>query len=265
MRRARGLLVVAITLSLFLELSAVAAQAKGTKPAALTATTTTSPYTFTKTEAFGTASWWKTWGLTAAPWHTSVVTEDGNPFLRVGFPAGSHNGTAFSLPTDTSDAAHIRYRVRFSPNWQSQGGKLPGFGNPVVDSNGVCLGGCGLMPADGITSWSGRSHYDANLGLGTYLYVPDKSEWVIQWGNVRLVPGQWYTIEYAVQMNTPGQNDGVLTASIDGQQLLNATNMNFRSVSTLHVGKAWFDFYYGGTAVPSQTMWVDVDDITVDW
>jgi hypothetical protein len=66
-------------------------------------------------------------------------------------------------------------------------------------------------------------------------------------------------------MNTPGQNDGVLTASIDGQQLLNATNMNFRSVSTLHVGKAWFDFYYGGTAVPSQTMWVDVDDITVDW
>ena len=258
--------MLAIAVSLFLELSAVAAQAKPPKrTAAPAAAITTSPYSFTKTETFGATQWWKTWGLTAAPWHTSLVTESGNQFLRVGFPAGSHNGTAFKLPTGTSDAARVQYRIRFSPNWQSQGGKIPGFGNPTVDTNGVCQGGCGTLPADGITSWSGRAHYDSTLGLGTYLYVPSKSEWVIQWGGVRLVPGQWYTIEYTVKMNTPGASDGVMTAKINGQQLLNATNLNFRLVPTLHVGNAWFDFYYGGSAVPPQTMWMDVDDITVDW
>ena len=262
-QRQRRLLVVAIALSLLVGLTAVAANAQGTAPGA--AATSPSPYTYTKTETFGATNWWTTWGLTSKPWHTALVTESGNQFLRVGFPAGSHNGTSWKLPTGTSDAARIQYRIRFSPNWQSQGGKIPGFGNPTVDAAGVCLGGCGLLPADGITSWSGRAHYDSALGLGTYLYVPGKSEWVIQWGAVRLVPGQWYTVEYTVKMNTPGQNDGVMTATINGQQLMNATNLNFRSVPTLHVGNAWFDFYYGGSAVPAPTMWMDVDDITVDW
>ena len=26
-----------------------------------------------------------------------------------------------------------------------------------------------------------------------------------------------------------------------------------------------FGFYYGGSGVPSQNMWIDVDDIVVEW
>ena len=256
---------MAITISLLLGLTAVAADAKGVKTVASTSTAPASPYSYTKTETFSATKWWSTWQLTSAPWHTSLVTENGNQFLRVAFPAGSHNGTSFDWQTGSSDTARVQYKIRFSPNWQSQGGKLPGFGSPAIDADGICLGGCGLAPADGITSWSGRIHYNANRVLGTYLYVPGKSEWVIQFGNVSLVPGRWYTVDYAVTMNTPGQSNGVLTAKIDGQLLLNATNLNFRLVPTLHVGKAWFGFYYGGDAVPAQNMWIDVDDITVDW
>jgi len=262
-RGSRGLLTMALVISL-LGLTAVAANAQGATTTS-TAQAPVSPYTYTKTETFGATGWWRTWGLTSAPWHTSLVAESGDQFLRVGFAAGSHNGTSFDLPTGTSDSARIQYRIRFSPNWQSNGGKLPGFGSPTYDANGVCLGGCGLAPADGVTSWTGRGHFNAQNILGSYLYVAGKSEWVLPWGNVPVVPGRWYSLEYTVKMNTPGQSDGVMTATIDGHQVFSATNLNLRSVPTLHVGKAWFGFYYGGDSVPPVNMWIDVDDITVDW
>ena len=66
-------------------------------------------------------------------------------------------------------------------------------------------------------------------------------------------------------MNTPGQSNGVLRAAVDGTVVHQWTNMNFRLVNSLHVNKAWFGFYYGGEGVPSETMWIDVDDVTIDW
>lgn len=226
---------------------------------------TVSPYTYTKTEGFDGPNWWRTWGLTAAPWHTSVVTEGASRFLRVGFPAGSHDGTSFKWSTGTSDTARIRYRIRLGSTWQSSGGKLPGFGSPVYDSKNQCQGGCGLLPADGITSWSARGHINAQGVAGSYLYVPNHSEWAFQWNTAALVPGRWYTIDYWVTMNTPGQNNGALKAAIDGNVVLNRTDMSFRQVSTLHVGTAWFDFYYGGSSVPPTNMWIDIDEATIDW
>jgi len=258
-RPARTVLAAAITLSLVFGVTAARAENTSTTPPA--------PPTFTnsKTESFSTPDWWKTWGVTAVPWHSSVVTEGASQFLRVNFPRGSHNGTSFEWYTGTADAAHIRYRLRLSSNWISDGGKLPGFGAPTYDARGDCTGACGLAPADGITSWSARGHINTTNVPGSYLYIPGHREWLVQWSHAPLVPGRWYTIDYWVTMNTPGQNNGVLKAAVDGSFVLTLTNLNFREVDTLHVGKAWFGFYYGGRGVPSQNMWIDVDDVTVDW
>ena len=252
-------------------LMAVAAAATGaeTAKAAPTptpkATTTLAAFAHTKVESFTTTGWWQTWGLTTLPWHTALVTEGTNRLLRVNFPAGSHNGTSFGWLTGTSDSAHIRYRIRLSSNWKSDGAKLPGFGTPTYNADKSCSGGCGLAPADGITSWSARGHLNGSNVPGSYLYTADRSEWAFQWNTAAFVPGRWYTIDYWVTMNTPGQNNGVLRAAIDGVTVLNWTTMNLRKVSTLHVGKAWFDFYYGGSSVPSQNMAIDIDDVQVDW
>ncbi|HEX4820937.1 MAG TPA: hypothetical protein VFV00_12095 [Acidimicrobiales bacterium] len=259
-RRARTLVTAAIVLSLVFGVTAARATTTPPTPAAPTTT-----FDNHMVESFSASGWWNAWGLTTMPWHTTMVTEAGNQFLRVNFPAGSHNGTSFDWLTGTADAAHIQYRIRLSSNWQSAGAKLPGFGDPTYNADGTCSGGCGLAPANGITSWSARGHLNRWNVPGSYLYTPSKTEWTFQWDTSTLVPGKWYTIDYWVTMNTPGQSDGILSAAVNGQQVFRSTDMTFRLVDSLHVGKAWFGFYYGGTSTPMQNMWIDVDDITVDW
>ena len=103
-----------MSIALVLALSTAPGTAEAAKaPKSTAATTETAAPTFanTKVEAFATAGWWKTWGLTTAPWRTAIVTEGTERFMRVNFPAGSHNGTSFDWMTGTSDAAHLRYRV----------------------------------------------------------------------------------------------------------------------------------------------------------
>ena len=265
----RRLLAFAITAALLLGVTAVAAEAK-TKRAGQVQTTTTTvatapSYLHQKTETFGTRTWWQAWGLQSAPWHTTLVTEAGNQFLRVGYAAGSHDGTAFKWKTGDADSARIRYRLRLSDNWTMPDGKLPGFGNPTYDDNRACSGGCGLAAANGITSWSARGHLNGRNVLGSYLYTPGRSTWSIDWYGAPIVPGRWYTIDYWVTMNTPGRADGVIHAAIDGKEVANWTDLTFRLVPTLHVGTAWFDFYYGGPQVPPQNMWIDIDDLAIDY
>jgi hypothetical protein len=36
-------------------------------------------------------------------------------------------------------------------------------------------------------------------------------------------------------------------------------------VPTLKVGSAWFDIYYGGSGVAPVTMYVDFDDLLLEW
>ncbi len=265
--RPRSRIVGALATIVFVFGVLAAATFSAEADAATTGTTLAAPaYANSKTEAFATAGWWKTWDLTTAPWHSSVVAEGTARFLRVSFPAGSHNGTSFDWMTGDSDSAHIQYRVRLSPNWKSDGGKLPGFGQPTYNADGSCSGGCGLAPADGITSWTARGHINANNAPGSYLYTPGHTEWAFQWSTApALVPGRWYTIDYWVTMNTPGLPNGVLKAAVDGVVVQQWTNMVFRLTNALHVNKAWFGFYYGGASVPAQNMYVDIDDITVEY
>jgi hypothetical protein len=270
---------MALAIALLLAFTVNTASA-GAKPRAATTTTstttattvapatTTTGYANTKVETFSTTGWWQTWGLSALPWRTSMVTEGTSQFLRVNFPAGSHNGASFDWLTGASDSAHIRYRIRLSSNWNSgtNGVKLPGFGKPTYDSTGACSGGCGGAPADGVTSWSARGHMNAARVPGSYIYTPERTGWAFQWNTApALVQGRWYTIDYWVKMNTPGQRNGVLRAAVNGVVVHEWTDMNFRSVDSLHVNKAWFGFYYGGAGVPAEYMWIDIDDIVIDW
>ena len=255
------------------------ASARPKAAAVTTATTTTvaptsSGYTHTFTESFNSTTWYTAWGMTK-PGRADVVTEAGNNLYRVVFWQGTHGGTSFFKSTGDADAVHLRYRLRFSSNWDASkaGGdvKLPGLGRPVLDSAGVCLVACGGSPADGLTGWSARTDVYADNGPGFYVYDADMPTtlpaygkgW--RWFQSPFVPDRWYTIDEYVTMNTPGQHDGVLRSFVDGVKVFEKTDFNFRNVSTLHAGNAWFDFYYGGGGLSPVTQWVDVDDILVEW
>jgi len=58
-------------------------------------------------------------------------------------------------------------------------------------------------------------------------------------------------------------NDGVLRAWIDGQPVYENTGIRFRDVDSLHVERAWFDIYYGGTWTAPDDMYIDFDNAVV--
>jgi len=284
--RFRTILAVALA-AVTLAATAGAAPA-GAKPKSPTTTTTTSssttttttattssPYTNRRVVDFSATDWWQAFGLTAAPWHTVRVNEGTGPQLRVAFPKGTHNGTSWFLPTGASDVAHLRYRIKLSPNWSSAAGgqvKLPGFGNPVFSSPGVCAEGCGGMPANGITSYSARGNMDWQSTPGNYVYAGDMAQTVPTYGHAfswwlakPYVTGRWYTVDVTIKMNTPGVANGRLAASIDGTPVFDYDKFTFRKTDSLHVGNFWFDFYYGGTGVTPADMYIDIDDVLVEW
>ena len=248
-----------------------------TAPAATAVVTTAAVPTYQHrfTDAFSSSTWYTAWGTTR-PWHTSVVTSGTDSFLRVAFLGGTHDGSSWFFKTGDADHAHLRYRLRLSPNWDSSQAnsniKLPGFGSPVTDTLNVCLVACGGAPGDGVTGWSARGQLNEAGIPGNYVYDGDMLSKNLTYGSGYtwyaagpLAVDRWYTIDLYVDMNTPGQHDGHLTAYVDGAKVWEKADFSFRLVDTLHVGSAWFDFYYGGSGVAPQTMWMDIDDVVVEW
>lgn len=248
-----------------------------TPPALVTTATTEAPagstYVHRAKEPF-LPGWFDRWGLTR-PWRTAVIAEaGGNTFLRVGIVAGSHSGTSFRLPMPSAEFAHLRYRVRFGPTFDPSKAaanvKQPGFGNPVFGAKGVCLAACGNAPADGVTSYSARSDIHQDGTPGWYVYDVDAAR-VLDFGRGERwsVPafrgGRWYMVDQYIRMNTPGQNDGRLAVLVDGVEVHDRSTYNFRTVPTLGVGAAWFDVHYGGSGVAPVDMWVDYDDVLMEW
>lgn len=221
-------------------------------------------------ETFSNPTWFTNWGRGSLPYRSTVATEGGNQFLRVSIPKGEHDGTSFFKRTGDFDAVTMRYRIRFGtgfdPARSAHNVKLPGFGNPVLGAGGVCLVACGGAAANGITGYSARSDVQDTGVPGSYVYdvsspTPLPYGRGIRWDAKPFEPGRWHDVEVGIAMNTPGRANGVLRASIDGVEVFNRTDFKFRHVDSLHVGAAWFDFYYGGSGVAPTDITIDVDDI----
>lgn len=77
--------------------------------------------------------------------------------------------------------------------------------------------------------------------------------------------GQWYQIEMQVEMNTPGQADGVIRGWVDGQLSYEKTNMVFRNKGHdfLHNRLAWFNIYKGGLDGNCTTSRVYLDQMVI--
>jgi hypothetical protein len=220
------------------------------------------------------ATWWNDWGLPKLPGNTAVDVSTPNNFLSVVWWDGGHDGASWFLKTGTSDAAHLQYKMRLSANFDASVSasdvKLVGFGNPVLAADGSCVVACGGNAADGVTGYSARSDINDSGVPGHYVYDADMANSAgygigMSWGGAPLENSVWYVVDQYIRMNTPGVHDGVLSASINGVKVFERTDLMFRTVDTLHVGNVWFNFYYGGSGVAPRTMWVDLDDVVVEW
>lgn len=187
--------------------------------------------------------------------------------LRVSIPEGDHYGTAMDYRLRESagsepERLHSRYSLYVPRELDfDDGGKLPG---PVGTYDTAGWGG---RPSDGTNGWSARMGFadpggaDGDVLLTSYVYHADMDgefgthfEWD-RGGNGLLNSSRWYRVDNYVQLNTPGERDGVVRGWVDGDLALDVTDLRFRDVDALKIRDYWFRVYYGGDD-PSPT---DID------
>lgn len=142
---------------------------------------------------------------------------------RVYMPKGQIGGVGagFTVPIAGNRKYRMRYEVMPEGNFDFRaGGKLPGLGG-------------GSTPAGGSTAtdgWSGRLMWNQGGRISFYFYRVtggsggiDTGGYGTHWmwaADAKLIPGQWNTIEIAVDMNT-GETIGYLNGVEKARQSLN--------------------------------------------
>lgn len=167
------------------------------------------------------------------------------------------------------DSAYLRYYVYFPQNTQmydpaekSHGTKLPGLAGYYTQA------GNGGRNADG-HSWSVRTQTkvanehqnNSAFTMNAYVYHLDQTRDdgygdMLSWDG-EYDYGQWHEVTLYVAMNTPGQNDGIIRAWMNGDNLVyERTDFRFRSKAHNHAGitRAYAAYiYWGGSWGAPQT------------
>ncbi|MDX3772879.1 hypothetical protein QE250_01980 [Chromatiaceae bacterium AAb-1] len=170
-----------------------------------------------------------------------------------------------TLLPEEPEALYFQYDLYLGDNWFSarQGGKLPGLAGTYNKA------GWGGRSADGNNGWSARGLFGDTIvsndrlnnstPAGFYAYYPDNGQQHganLFWDKIasKLHTGRWYTLTQYVQLNTPGQHNGILRAWVNNQPVFEATNIRFRDTEHLKIERLWMNVYHGGIAKPQQDM-----------
>jgi hypothetical protein len=191
--------------------------------------------------------------------------------LKVTIPSGGYRGFGpFDRLEPTPQQAWFRYHIRLT-NWNAAStGKLPGLAGIYSSSARGCI-----RPTEEAKGWSARGMFGATgtqgappgeVPIGTYLYHANQAGDCgdgLWWGSVE--QGRWYCVEGHVKMNTPGQNNGVLRAWLNGKQELNMTNVQYRRAGETKVGvrHMWHNVYFGGQWPTPNSLSLQYDQVVV--
>ncbi len=199
-----------------------------------------------------------------------IATENGNKFLRVNYTGKefgpARGGVQFKVSFNQSyNELYFSYRVRFAKDFDFvKGGKLPGF------MGGTGPTGC-VSDKNG---FSARNMWRVDGDAVQYLYAPRKTsacgdDYHYTKGglNQRFIPGKWQTVEHRLVMNTPGENNGIMQAWLDGELVLDVKDFLFREVgSTFAIDALYFSTFFGGgdaSWAPQSSQITDFDDLIV--
>ncbi|MEA3522268.1 MAG: hypothetical protein U9R50_04785 [Campylobacterota bacterium] len=143
------------------------------------------------------------------------------------------------------DELYLSYRLKFGANFDFiKGGKLPGLAGGTAPSGG--------KEVTGTNGWSGRMMWRTDGRIVQYVYHPDMPDtygedfpWNIG-GEHFFEPEVWYNIQNHFVMNTPGENDGVMQAWLNGELVLDRHDMRFRDVDSFGIDLLYFSTFFGG-------------------
>jgi hypothetical protein len=220
--------------------------------------------------------------------HQIVTTQahSGTKALQVTWPQGqdggwlttwlgTQNGQTPSVPWQAYDHVFVRAFWRREATWQcwpaslacgkmiAQYGLQTGMSGPFNPWSG--FGQAGVTPKG--TDW----YYSALITTTTpvsetftiYTYYPEMTSHFGEFNSssVQMPLDQWACVEHELQVNTPGQHDGVERIYINGVLAKEVTGRRFRDTSNLQTGAVQLTFSGSGINVPTQHEYVD--DIVV--
>ena len=188
--------------------------------------------------------------------------------LAVNYPEGLSNTGKSQWKTPLGagyDELYLSYRMRFGDNFDFvRGGKLPGLAGGAANSGGD-------IP-NGTDGWSARMMWRTEGSGGSttnndqaqfvqYVYhkdMPGTSGHDQKWddgtpGWQAIDSGVWYNVQHRVVMNTPGQDDGIIQAWLDGEMVLDVQNIHFRDTASLKIDLLYFSTFFGGSSAPWET------------
>jgi len=230
---------------------------------------------------FEANDWHKHWGRTAPPKNTQAVTAQAKlkfrPFdgkaMMVTVHKGSNYGTSLSysflkMLGAEPEEIYFRYYLRLADDWRpARGGKLPGIGGTYG------RGGWGGRRSNGVNGWSARGLFTGRRGgrtpIGYYCYNADQrtiygDHWVWEKDGLGFIENnRWYCIEQYARMNTPGRNDGILRAWVDGRAAFEKTDIRMRDVEALKIQSIWINVYFGGTWSARYTNHLFIDNVVI--
>ncbi|EMD34319.1 polysaccharide lyase family 14 protein [Gelatoporia subvermispora B] len=171
--------------------------------------------------------------------------------LQLFYPANSINPTSdipggadfYATPIDLSDANNVtlEYSVYFPPDFDwVQAGKLPG----IYGGHTACSGGDAAISCFS-TRLMWRSHGAGEL----YLYAPKDKQTdalcsappqsvcdadyglSVGRGSFHFAAGNWTHVRQTVTLNTPGQQDGGFVLEVDGNVVMDRSDVFYRDLS----------------------------------
>jgi hypothetical protein len=203
-----------------------------------------------------------------------VATEEGGKAFRFLYPEGTNMSVNWHLQLSRSyEELYYAYRLRIPEEFVfNKGGKFGGF----------CGGTCttGGERADGTNGWSVRTTWKGETvsrhpaeGLGSivaYVYHADQPAdngqhyyWGSIDGNWRYYSmGEWDWLETRVKMNTPGQNDGIVQAWLNGELVLDIRDFKFRDVDTFAIDTFTMMSMFSSVASVKDE-YADIDEVII--
>ncbi len=185
--------------------------------------------------------------------------------LKATIAQGTHDGISAFYNFENRigyqpEEVYFRYYLRFGDTWDSTyNGKLPGIAHKGFDGEGVPSAN-GQSPSYGENTWSARGLFEPpeleDLGprmpIGFYTYHTDQAlpsgEHFVWSNNYQgfLEKNRWYSVEQYIKMNTPGNDDGIMRAWIDGQLAYENVEINLTNNPDFKIRHVWLNLYHGG-------------------
>ncbi len=200
---------------------------------------------------------------------TEIIDIEGDKKLQVTLSAGEFkNGLQFYKTLPDYPVVHFSFEITFSESfdWQ-RGGKIPGLGGKPADAYNP-TGGNPVGPDDG---FSARHSFREDGTIKGYIYHQDNPDqygeycdFSVMGHDIPLPTGRTLFIEQSVQMNTPGEADGVLQTWINGVEVFHQQGMTLSESGQYGVNQLFFDLWHGGSDLsyaPDQDSIAIIDNI----